>query len=233
MYLGVIIAAGGAGIRMNRGQSKQLLALAEKPVLVHAVGLFDSHEAVGEIVIAIGPDDVERCRSEVIRKYGFKKVSGIVPGGDARPQSVSNALNAMGSSVDTVAVHDGARPLFPVEILDRGLKVLESDSCDGVVFGLPVTDTIKEVGNGVLVERTPDRSRLWVAQTPQIFRRSILEKAYSLPRELVAAATDDAFLVETVGGRVKMTMGSEENIKITRPLDLVVAEEIIRRRSAT
>lgn len=230
MQLGAIIAAGGAGTRMNMDGSKQLLPLAGKPVVARSLELFESHGAVREIVIAIAAEDIGFCREKIVDGGGFKKVAGVVPGGDTRGQSVANALAAMGPAIDTVLVHDGARPLFPVEILDKGLKELDDDACDGVVFGLPVTDTVKEVGGGVWIERTLDRSRLWAAQTPQIFRRGVLEKAYNLPAEVIAEATDDAFLVESVGGRVRITMGSEENIKITTRSDLSVAEDILRRR---
>lgn len=231
MHLGVIIAAGGAGTRMNLEGSKQLMPLAGKPVVAHSAVLFNSHDAVSEIVIAIEPEDIGRCRAEVVERYGLDKVSQVVGGGERRAQSVAKALAALSPAIDTVLVHDGARPLFPIEILDRGLKQLEPDGCEGVVFGLPVTDTIKEVGSSMMIEGTPDRSRLWAAQTPQIFTRAALDKAYSLPPEVVAEATDDAFLVETTGGRVRMTMGGEDNIKITTRKDLAVAEEILRRRS--
>lgn len=210
--------------------SKQLFPLAGKPVVARTLELFESHGAVREIVIAIAAEDIGFCREEIIDGGGFKKVASIVPGGDTRGQSVADALAAMGPAIDTVLVHDGARPLFPVEILDKGLKELEDEACDGVVFGLPVTDTVKEVGGGVWIERTMDRSRLWAAQTPQIFRRGVLEKAYNQPVEVIAEATDDAYLVESVGGRVRITMGSEENIKITTRADLSVAEDILRRR---
>lgn len=230
MYLGAIIAAGGAGTRMNMEGSKQLLPLAGKPVVARTLELFESHGAVKEIVIAIAAEDMGFCREEIVAGGGFKKVAGIVPGGDTRGQSVASALAAMGPAVDTVLVHDGARPLFPVEILDKGLKALEDDACDGVIYGLPVTDTVKEVSGGVWIESTLDRSRLWAAQTPQIFRRKVLEKAYNLPAEVIAEAADDAYLVESVGGRVRITMGSEENIKITTRSDLSFAEDILRRR---
>ena len=230
MQLGAIIAAGGAGTRMNMDGSKQLLPLAGKPVVAHSLEMFEAHGAVKEIVIAIAAEDVGFCRQEVVADGGFKKVTGIVPGGDTRGQSVASAMTAMGPAIDTVLVHDGARPLFPVEILDKGLKELEDDVCDGVIYGLPVTDTVKEVGGGIWIERTLDRSRLWAAQTPQIFRREVLKKAYNLPAEVIAEASDDAYLVESVGGRVRITMGSEENIKITTRSDLSVAEDILRRR---
>ncbi len=229
MNLGVIIAAGGTGTRMGAGSSKQLLDLAGRPVLAHTVAIFDAYAGVAAIVIAIEPDDIERCRAEVVEKYGFSRVTEVVPGGSSRAESVKTALEALDPAADTVLVHDGARPMFPAGLLEKGLAELEKGP-DGVVFGVRVVDTIKEVNAGGAVLGTPGRERLWAAQTPQIFRREVLERAYRMPAAVLAQATDDAMLVEIAGGKVKMVMGSIENIKITTPVDLAVAAEILRRR---
>ena len=231
MHLAAIIAAGGIGSRMGTGSSKQLMALAGRPVLAHSVEIFEGAGEVEEIVIVIDAADVERCRAEIVEAYGYAKVRSVTGGGAHRSASVSNGLSELGRGIDTVLVHDGARPLFPIELLEDGLMDLSSCDCDGIVFGLPVTDTVKEVeAGGRAVESTLDRSRLWAAQTPQIFKREILEEAYRVPDDILARATDDASLVERAGGRVMMTEGSPENIKITRPEDIIVAEEILRRR---
>lgn len=231
MHLGVIIAAGGVGSRMGMGSSKQLMPLAGQPVVARSAAIFEAAAVVEEIVIVIDPVDVERCRSEVVEKFGLRKVRAVVPGGDNRATSVRNGMHKLGPAIDTVLLHDGARPLLPPEILASGILEFDTGDCDGVVFGLPATDTVKEVTAGNrLVARTPDRSLLWTAQTPQMFRRVVLEKAYQAPPEVLAASTDDSSLVEQAGGRVKMVLGSAENIKITTPFDLAVAEEILRRR---
>lgn len=230
MRLSAIIAAGGIGERMGAGGSKQLMALAGRPVLWRTIAIFQPLEAVEEIIIAIDPDDLERCRSDVVEAGGFDKVSSIVVGGDSRARSVSNALTQVDPEADTVLVHDGARPLFPGELLDTGLALLRSGDVDGVVYGIPVTDTIKQAGAGDVIAATPDRSSLWAAQTPQIFTRRILEDAYSQAPETVSAATDDSGLVESVGGRVRMVPGTRENIKLTTPFDLLVAEAVIGAR---
>jgi 2-C-methyl-D-erythritol 4-phosphate cytidylyltransferase len=232
MNLGVIIAAGGVGSRMSAGSSKQMLELAGMPVVARSVAIFQPLPAVAEMVIAIGEADILRCRVEVVDRHGFTKVTAVVAGGENRARSVRNALAALSPGVDTVAIHDGARPLFPPELLDTGLRELTADY-DGVVFGVPVIDTVKEADpDSHLIISTPDRSRLWSAQTPQIFRRRIIEKAFEAPREIIDQATDDASLVERAGGRVKMVTGSRENIKITEPLDLLTAAEIFKRRGA-
>lgn len=231
MNLGVIIAAGGVASRMGAGTSKQLMLLAGRPVVALSTGIFDEAPEVVEIVIVIDPGDVEACRAQVVEKYGLAKVRAVVPGGETRGRSVQNGLAQLGADVDTVLVHDGARPLFPPELLAAGIRELEAGGCDGVVFGIPVTDTIKEiVGNDALVMRTPDRNRLRAAQTPQIFNRAVIDKAYAQPRDIIASATDDASLVESAGGRVCMVEGSPDNIKITTPVDLALAEEILRQR---
>jgi len=233
MNLGVIIAAGGVGSRMGAGTSKQLMLLMGQPVVARSTAIFETASEVNEIVIVIDPADVENCREQVVEKYGLAKVSAVVAGGETRAGSVLNGLARLGRHIDTVLVHDGARPLFPPSLLASGMSEFESDGCDGVVFGVPVTDTIKELAtDGGYVVRTPDRSLLWAAQTPQIFSRTTLEKAYEQPSDVIAASTDDASLVEIAGGRVIMVMGSLENVKITTPVDLALAEEIIRRRGS-
>ena len=226
MHLAVIIAAGGTGTRMRLGRSKQLAELAGRPVLAHTLAIFESHAGVREIVVAIDAADIGRCE-EVVEQYGFAKVSAVVTGAGSRGGSVKNALTAIGPAADTVAIHDGVRPLFPGELLAAGLGELGDESIDGVVFGVPAIDTIKEVDAAGVVRATPDRNRLWLAQTPQIFRRQVLERAYAQPPEVLAEATDDAQLVELAGGHVRMVMGSHRNIKLTTPTDMIVAAAVL------
>ncbi len=204
--------------------------LAGKPVLAHALAIFAGLADVSEIVIAIGAEDAERCRTEILDKYGFNKVTAVVPGGERRADSVKNALAAVAPGAEVVAIHDGARPLFPAELLNEGLAEIRKDGMDGVIFAVPVTDTIKKADKGGIITGTLQRSRLWAAQTPQIFTLPMLAKAYNQPAEVLASATDDAQLVEQAGGRVKIIMGSEQNIKLTKPVDMLLAEEIIKMR---
>jgi len=216
---------------MGLGQSKQLHRLAGRPVLARTIAIFEPVSQVSEIVVAIDPDDTGRFRSEVAAAGAFSKLGEVVSGGENRASSVNNALAALGSGADTVLVHDGARPLFTAGLLQRGMAEFTRDTCDGIVFGLPVTDTIKVVRpEGRIIAETPGRERLWQAQTPQVFTREAIERGYDAPPEVLNRATDDAFLVERAGGVVKMVMGSRENIKLTEPADLVVAEAILRAR---
>jgi 2-C-methyl-D-erythritol 4-phosphate cytidylyltransferase len=150
-----------------------------------------------------------------------------VPGGEHRSQSVLAALRA--GEGDPVIVHDAARPLVTPQIISDALDALAEHGCDGVIAAAPVTDTIKEAAGGEVV-RTLDRSTLWAVQTPQVFRREALERALAAPDEVLAVATDDAWLVERAGGSVRIVASPRENMKITTRGDLRVAELALRER---
>ncbi len=151
-----------------------------------------------------------------------------VPGGAHRSQSVRAALNA--ADGDPVIVHDAARPLLTADIVRAALQQLELHGCDAVIAAAPVTDTIKQADDGLVV-RTLERSSLWAVQTPQVFRRAALERALSAPDAVLAAATDDASLVECAGGTVRVTASGAENLKITTAGDMQVAELVLRERA--
>jgi 2-C-methyl-D-erythritol 4-phosphate cytidylyltransferase len=151
-----------------------------------------------------------------------------VPGGAQRSLSVRAALRA--SSGDPVLVHDAARPLVTVELAQACLDALDARDLDAAIAAAPVTDTIKEAGADQLVQRTLDRSLLWAIQTPQAFRRSALERALAQPDEVVSAATDDAALVEALGGSVGIVEAPRENLKVTTPLDVALAERLLAAR---
>jgi 2-C-methyl-D-erythritol 4-phosphate cytidylyltransferase len=170
---------------------------------------------VDEIVVAL-PSGAEAPSGTI----------GVV-GGAQRSHSVLNALRA--GVGDPVIVHDAARALVTPEIFVLALRELESYDCDAVIAAAPVTDTIKQAADGV-VTRTLDRSTLWSVQTPQVFRRAALERALDVGDEVLAAATDDAWLVERMGGVVRVVAAPRENMKITTPGDLHVAELALRER---
>jgi 2-C-methyl-D-erythritol 4-phosphate cytidylyltransferase len=152
-----------------------------------------------------------------------------VPGGAHRSLSVRAALNA--AEGDPVIVHDAARPLLTAQIVQAALDALQRHGCDGVIAAAPVSDTIKQTGADGQVERTLDRSSLWAVQTPQVFRRSALERALAAHDDVLAAATDDAWLVERAGGTVRVAPTPAENLKITTPGDMRVAELVLRGRA--
>lgn len=152
---------------------------------------------------------------------------GVV-GGAQRSHSVRNALRA--GEGDPVIVHDAARPLVTPAIFAAALRELEDSGCDAVIAAAPVTDTIKEASSDGVVTRTLDRAALWSVQTPQVFRRAALERALAAPDDVLAVATDDAWLVERAGGVVRVVATQRENLKVTTPSDLQVAELALRGR---
>ena len=160
---------------------------------------------------------------------GFEGVR-VVAGGRERSHSVRNALRA--STGDPVLVHDAARPLVSVELIERCIAAVAEGGADAAVAAAPVVDTTKEADADGVVVRTLDRSTLWAVQTPQVFRRDVLERVLAQDDEVLAAATDDASLVEAAGGRVVVVEAPRENLKVTTPLDVQVAELLLKRRPA-
>ncbi len=155
-----------------------------------------------------------------------------VQGGATRSESVRNALRAVGPG-DPVLVHDAARPLLTLELIEATLAAVASEGVDAAIAATPVTDTIKQAGEDGVVTRTLDRAGLWAVQTPQVFRRCALERALDVPDDVLARATDDAWLIERAGGRVVVVPASRENLKVTTPLDLDLAELLLARRGAS
>ena len=189
--------------------------VAGKPLIEWSLDALRAVPAIQAIVVAL-PEGVEAPDGTI-----------GVRGGAERSHSVRNALAATGEG-DPVLVHDAARPLLTAQLAERCLKAI--DGADAAIAAAPVTDTTKEAGPDGIVTRTLDRSKLWAVQTPQVFRRATLEAALRQPDEVLAAATDDASLVEAVGGRVRVVEAPRENLKVTTPLDLRVAELLLSER---
>jgi len=215
-----LIVAAGRGERLGHTRPKALVTLAGKPMLQWSVDVLRSVPAVKRIVVALPPGMLDAAPA------GTEAVAG----GEARSQSVRAAL-ASCAEEDPVIVHDAARPLASAALFARALEELESSGADGVVAALPVSDTLKQTGeDGRSVLRTLDRSRLWAVQTPQVFRRRALSSALQdASDELLAQATDDAWLVERRGGCVRVVLGEARNIKVTGPVDLELAELLLGR----
>jgi 2-C-methyl-D-erythritol 4-phosphate cytidylyltransferase len=193
--------------------------LAGKPMLQWSVDALSGVAAVKEIVVALPPDAVHEAPNGTV----------AVAGGDARSQSVREALRAAGPG-DPVIVHDAARPLATAEMFERALAELEAAGADAVIAATPVSDTIKETEDG-RVTKTLQRDRLWAVQTPQVFRRAALERVLQeAGDELLAAATDDAWLIEREGGVVRVFDAGAQNIKVTTPIDLRLAEVLVAQR---
>ncbi|HEX7119463.1 MAG TPA: 2-C-methyl-D-erythritol 4-phosphate cytidylyltransferase [Longimicrobiales bacterium] len=222
----MVIAAGGAGRRMG-GVRKQYAELLGEPVLLHSLRPFLAHPSVVCAVVALPAEDAADPPDWL---SGLDERIVLVAGGAERGESVHRGLEAVPESVDVVLVHDAARPLVSRAVIDRALAAAAGGV--GAVVGVPVTDTLKEVDAEERIVGTPDRSTLRAAQTPQAFPRAMLLDAYRRAAREGVAATDDAALVERYGGTVVVVEGAPENIKVTRPIDLVIAEALMRSRAA-
>ena len=218
-----LIVAAGRGERLGFSRPKALVSLAGRPMLEWSVGALRAVPAVERIVIALPPDELGAA----------PEGTTAVVGGIVRSESVRLALSATGGG-DPVIVHDAARPLATSELFERALAELDASDADAVIAATPVCDTIKEVAeDGRTVDRTLDRSRLWAVQTPQVFLRSALERVFAeAADELLAGATDDAWLVEQAGGRVRVLDAGPENLKVTTRTDLRLAELLLAERWA-
>ncbi len=213
-----LIVAAGSGERLGAGRPKALIELAGRPLVQWSIDALRGVDGIARIVLALPP--------------GTAAPLGVtaVEGGAARSDSVRRALSAAGEG-DPVLVHDGARPLVTSELARRVIAALLADEdADAAIAAAPVTDTVKRVDGAGAVSETLDRSELWAVQTPQVFRRAALERALEVSPEELARATDDAWLVERAGGRVIVVRASDENLKVTTPLDLRVAELLLEMR---
>lgn len=222
-----IVLSAGKGTRMNSAVSKQYLLIQDKPVIYYSLKAFQECQFIDEIVLVTGKEDIEYCRREIAEKYHFDKVKKITAGGEQRYHSVYCGLQAI-TDCDHVYIHDGARPFVNEEILERAERAVETyRAC---VVGMPVKDTIKISDEDGFAGSTPERSKVWQIQTPQVFEFALVKECYD---KLIAelnegreiAVTDDAMVVELESTvKVRLVEGSYTNIKITTPEDLLLAE---------
>jgi 2-C-methyl-D-erythritol 4-phosphate cytidylyltransferase len=199
-------------------------------MLVHAVRALAASRTV-DIVVVAAPEDTVEAVAAMLAEQSFGAEVVVVTGGDTRQDSVARALLALPADIDVVLVHDAARPLVPVEVVTSVVSAVRSGH-DAVVPGLPVVDTIKQVDDSADVVRTVDRAPLRAIQTPQGFRRSVLQEAHAVADLDQVPATDDAGLVERLGLTVHVITGHEEAFKVTRPFDVLMAEAVLARRRA-
>jgi len=218
--VGAIVVAAGASKRMG-GVNKLYANLAGKPLLAHTVDVFQECSSIDQVVIVLSEDKVKEGQ-QLVEEQGWSKVVEVCPGGARRQDSVREGLERL-SDCQWVVIHDGARPCLSANLIERGLE--EARQSGAAIAAIPVTDTIKVVSPDSFVEETPLRQRLWSVQTPQVFRFDIIDEAY---RKAQGDVTDDATLVENLGYKVKVYPGSEANIKVTTPEDLVLAEAILK-----
>jgi len=218
---GVVIA--GAGISQRMGEDKVFMYLAGKPLLAWSVDVCQSCELVNQIAIVLHETKLDLGR-RLVTERGWSKVVEVCPGGDRRQDSVRHGLSKL-KGCDWVIIHDGARPFLTLELIRDGLEAAKSTGA--AVAAVPVTDTVKRGGSDLMIKETLNRQELWAAQTPQIFRFDIITKAHEQIKDDV---TDGAGMVEQLGYKVKLYMGSYGNIKITTPQDLALAEVIARKK---
>ncbi len=227
MAVAVVVAAGESR-RMGDFGDKQFVSLAGRPLLAHTLQAFQDTGVVTRVVLVCNAERIEQARG-LAQEFGLRKVDSVVEGGRMRQESVANGLREVADD-EIVAVHDGARPLITPDLIARSISSL--GEWDGAVLGVPVTDTVKEVDGEHVVTGTLDRTKLWLAHTPQVFPARLLKEALQTAQRQHFAGTDDAVLVERIGGRLLMVEGSTENIKITVGDDLARAEAILARRGA-
>lgn len=234
-----IIPAAGIGKRFGENLNKVFYPLLNKPVLLWVLEVFQSLEEIKEIVPVIKKEDLPLCK-EIVERYNISKVRFIVPGGRERQDSVYNALNYLKEDTSVVVIHDGVRPVIRKDFVKRLIKDFLSDMknrVDGLITGVPVKDTLKEITfedkkeipeKSIFVKKTLNRDIIWAIQTPQVFSYKKFKEAYDKAFAEKFYSTDDSALVERYGGNIKIILGSYKNIKITTFEDISVAEVFLK-----
>ncbi len=220
---GAVIVAAGASQRMG-GVDKVFALLGGRPVLARVIGTFQECDSIDRIIVVLGKQNLEKGR-KMVAGEGWSKVADVCAGGERRQDSVVAGLEKLGKC-ELVVIHDGARPLVTTDLIEDGLEAAAETGA--AVAAVPVTDTIKVAGDDMIVQGTPPRHSLWSVQTPQVFRYDLITEAY---RQLKYEVTDDARAVEYSGNRVKLYTGSYDNIKITKPDDLALAEYLLQKKA--
>ena len=229
-HTAAVILAGGKGERYNRTGGKQLLEIIGKPILTWSAEAFDAVADVGLIVIVCPPDRMQEYCYEAIDAFPFVTPVVIAPAGEIRQESSLSGLNMVGEEFEFVAIHDGARPLITPALIEHTIAAVKgSVDYDGAVVGYPAIDTLKIVSENNILG-TPDRSAFWTAQTPQVFRTSVIKEAHRVALTDGFVGTDDSSLVERIGGKIALVEGPRNNIKITVPEDTTAVEAGLRKR---
>lgn len=222
-----IVLAAGQGKRMHSKIQKQFLEIGGKPILYYSMECFQKSPLIQDIILVTGEDMISYCKSEIVEKYGFTKVCKVTAGGKERYDSVYAGLLCC-QDTDYVYIHDGARPFVTEEMIQRGYEAVKrTNAC---VMGMPSKDTVKLADPSGYIKETPDRKIVWNIQTPQIFSYDLIRGAYeSIRKKDMSNVTDDAMVVEQeTGTKILLVEGSYQNIKITTPEDLAVAEGFLR-----
>jgi 2-C-methyl-D-erythritol 4-phosphate cytidylyltransferase len=228
MHITAIVPAAGGGTRVAGAQPKQYLPLAGIPLLARTLLALRASGRVDSLVLVVPPGHELRCRMEILEPFGVT-ADAVVVGGKDRQASVYAGLLRAGAETDLILVHDGARPFITPAVIQAVVDA--AAEAGAAVVAVPVTDTIKLGSPDGWVVETPERGRLWAAQTPQVFRAALLREAHVRALQDDFRSTDDSALVERLGHPVRLVPGSPENLKITRTTDLVLADQILRART--
>lgn len=226
-YCAAVVAAAGSSARMG-GEDKIMLPLMGEPVIVHTLRALEYCPYIQEIIV-VTREELIVPLSKLCADYFLTKVSKVLLGGDTRTRSVRLGVAEVSEKAELIAIHDGARPLVTPEVLED--VILTAARCAAAAPAIPVKDTIKRAADGI-VTQTPDRSELFAVQTPQVFEADLIRAALQQAVEEDVPLTDDCAAVERLGMKVTLTRGAEENIKITTPSDLAVAEALLQWRES-
>lgn len=214
---------------MGSAVPKQFIQLQSLPLLAHTLRVFEAADSVSAVIVVAPPAELPSCQRDIVERYGFKKVLKLVPGGEERQDSVRHGVELVDDQHDVIVVHDAVRPFLTPVMIDA--VVGKARAYRAAIVAIPMRDTVKRIGASGLIEETVDRRPLWLAQTPQAFERALLQEAHRKADLDRFRATDDSQLVERLGVPVAIVEGSSDNIKITRPQDLVMGEAILAARS--
>jgi 2-C-methyl-D-erythritol 4-phosphate cytidylyltransferase len=223
-----VITAAGEGKRLPGAVAKQFRPLEGKPLLVWTIEKFEQSEMIHEIILVVRRGDLAYARETIVDRFGFKKVSDVVPGGDTRFESILHGLKAVPDIANLVFIHDGVRPFVTVDEIERVGRMAEEH--DAAILAIPQAETLKRV-EGDFVISTLDRTRIWIAQTPQVFKYEAIISAYIQGLEQDREFSDDAAVCEAFGISVRVAEGNRTNIKITTPEDLELARVLLRGSS--
>ena len=225
-FVTAIIVAAGNSTRMGGNISKQFISIKEKMVIEHTLTAFENCNVIDEVVIVARQQDIAKIKE--LSSNCFKKVKAITTGGDTRGDSVSNGIKASSANTTHFAIHDGARPMIKVSDIESVVNT--AFKVKSATLGVMVKDTIKAVNDENTVVSTPNRDALRSIQTPQVFERDLYTFALENAGDNAINFTDDCALIENMGGEVEVVKGSDENIKLTTPLDVIIAESILKAR---
>lgn len=220
-----IILAAGKGTRMKLGYNKLFYKL-RKPILTHTIKAFENHRDINQIILVANKNEI-KIVTNLVKKERFTKINQIIGGGETRQDSAYNGVMAIKNS-DIIMIHDGARPFITKDVISNLISHTQKYGIS--VVGVPAKDTIKLAKKTGFVDKTLDRSKLWLIQTPQSFNADLAKKVFQKAKKKNIIGTDDVSLAETLGYKVKLTLGHYDNIKITTPDDLLMAEKILERQ---